>query len=296
MQERLVQSIYTDMESSGNRWYSHPLVNVLSLAIGVVGILLASFFYLKSKASREPYFYLEPERTILVNRDLAIGQKLAVSYDGYTGATGDITAVQCYFWNAGGTPIHSQDVLEPIAVALPVGNEILEAAVIRQSRPSIVDFRVTSEVGGDGKRTNTASIRFKILEKGDGASLQIVYAGGPEVPIQFSGAIEGAAIQQLKKPGEESALKHVRLDRWRIVTTIMGLSGLIFIPVSIFLFRLRERLTADIPIGLAIRSSFHIFAHSGIWELIFFFLLGGVMSAYIPLLLHPGVPPTLTPH
>jgi hypothetical protein len=64
------------MIDSSSRWYNHPIVNIFSLVVGLIGVLLASIFYYESRAEREPYYSLEPERTVLVNRALAVGDKL----------------------------------------------------------------------------------------------------------------------------------------------------------------------------------------------------------------------------
>ena len=187
------------MTESTQHWYTHPAVNIVSLTLAAGGVLLAIFFYLQSRSYREPYFYLEPERTVLVNRELAIGEKLTVSYAGFANPNGDITAFQCYFWNAGTSPIHAQDVLQPIQVVLQPGTHVLDAGVLRQSRSDIVQFRVSPDLAPDGKPTNTASLSFKIVEKGDGAALQIVYAGGPKAAVHFTGTMEGATIRQMEK-------------------------------------------------------------------------------------------------
>src|SRR6266851_1900706 len=103
----------------------HPIVKVFEFILACLGVVLAVVFYNESRFRKEPYFYVDPTRSILVNRELAIGQKLSVTFDGRAAQHGDITAIQCYFWNAGRAPIHSADTLQPVRLALEAGSEIL---------------------------------------------------------------------------------------------------------------------------------------------------------------------------
>jgi len=178
----------------------HPGFRMFEFLLALLGTLLAIFFYYQSKSRKEPYFYVDPTRNILVSRELSIGDKLTVTFDGRPAPRGDITAMQCYFWNAGRTAIHGIDTLQPIKLRLDPGNEILDVSVIRQSRPDIMQFRVVADRNPDGTFSNTASISFAILEQDDGVSLQILYVGGPQVALTFSGAIEGAKIKRLPRP------------------------------------------------------------------------------------------------
>lgn len=182
----------------------HPLFHWISLAIGIIGIALAVVFYLDSVRERLPTFYVSPSRSIIVDRQLSIGDKLQVSYEGYPLKADRIAAVQCQFWNAGSEPIHggsgNGNILKPIKIELSEGSEILDIKVIKQSRPEIVNFRVDPEKTLSGGRIGIADIHFDILEKDDGATIQIIFAGEPTTPIMFTGGIEGATIQPLKIP------------------------------------------------------------------------------------------------
>src|ERR1700730_7863875 len=86
------------------RVLDHPGFRLFESVLAVLGIVLAIFFYYQSRFRREPYFYVDPTRNILVNRELAIGDKLSVTFAGRPTQHGDITAMQCYFWNAGRAP------------------------------------------------------------------------------------------------------------------------------------------------------------------------------------------------
>jgi hypothetical protein len=280
------------MTDSGQRWYNHPVVNGLSLIFGVGGILLGAIFYIESRAYREPYYYLEPERTILVNRELAIGGKLTVSYAGYASPAGDITAVQCYFWNAGASPIHGQDILQPIKLVLGPGTQILDAAIIRESRPEIVQFRVAPDLTSDGKPTNSASISFRILEKSDGATLQVVYAGGPKASVLFTGVIEGANINPMKRAMAEASSTDSWARRFFGVLGVVVLVGAFALGATIPVLMVIEAVKSSPSPRAALTAlrSYRIGRILAIEICLLIFIFGDYYFIMIP---HPAVPSIL---
>ena len=262
------------MADSSKYWYNHPSVNAVSLLVGLVGVLLAIIFYYKSKAEREPYFSFDPQRTVLVNRALAVGDKLTVAYENNP-IVGNISVVQCYFWNDGSKPIHSQDVLEPLKVVLDPGAKILETSVLRQSRPKIVDLHVSPDLALDGKRTNTASVSFLILEKQDGATMQIVYTGDPGVSVKFTGTIEGAEIREVRNVGatltDSSGHPVSRQKMFPKIAVIMVVSVLLGAFGIAIIDALRAQHSPLFAIKSGVRSVFRPAA---------FFFLGAFLSGF----------------
>jgi hypothetical protein len=186
----------------GARWSftSHPAFQLVSLLIGILGVALAFFFYFQGKRERKPLYVLQPTRNIIVNRALAVGKRLTVLYDGQSLEAQNVTAMQCTLWNAGSEPIKASDILVPIRLSLPENTEILDISVIRQSRPSVVNFTAIPEKGPKGERTNAAVLSFSILEKGDGATLQLVYIGPPEAAATIDGTVVGAQVTAVGRP------------------------------------------------------------------------------------------------
>jgi hypothetical protein len=82
------------------RWYTHPAINVASVAIGLVGIVLASYFYLASRRVRQLEFYVSPDRAIVVKSGFS---DLHVLYQNRE-IKEDVTAAQVTIWNAGSSP------------------------------------------------------------------------------------------------------------------------------------------------------------------------------------------------
>jgi hypothetical protein len=94
----------------------------------------------------------------------------------------DVYARQVFVWNAGTESIHAENVLEAIELTIPNGT-ILETRVRRLSRP--LTKLVATPNGNDKVRLN-----WNILERNDGAALDIIYAAPNGGSIQAHGTIE----------------------------------------------------------------------------------------------------------
>jgi hypothetical protein len=277
----------TDANST-KQLLDHPIVKVLEFILACLGVVLAVVFYYQSRFRKEPYFYVDPTRSILVNRELAIGQKLSVTFESRAAQHGDITAMQCYFWNAGRASIHSVDTLQPVKLALEAGNEILDVSVVRQSRPEIMQFRVVADKNSDGSFSNTATVSFNILEQNDGVSLQILYAGNPQAALSFAGAIEGARIKRLPRPldalrdsgARESELRRSSYQVFGLLAAFPVI--LACLPLIDFVFERK----------LAVVSAFYkeILAKKTFWIFYFFWLVLLGLVYYYLFYLYPAVP------
>jgi len=186
---------------------NHPAFQLASFTVGILGFVLACFFYFRGQRERKPVYVVQPIRNIIVNRALAVGQRLAVLYDGRSLEAQNVTALQCTFWNAGGEPIKATDIEIPIKLFLPRGAEILDISVIRQSRPLVVNFTAVADKSQTGERTNSATLNFTILEKGNGATLQLVYIGTPDAAVAIEGAVIGAQVTRVSRPLDSDAPK-----------------------------------------------------------------------------------------
>ncbi len=112
---------------------------------------------------------------------------LTVSYKGNPVGLRGVTAVRLYFWNSGTMPIQRMDILRPIQCVLPDGIEILDAKILSSSR-DVSGFKIAVPNG----TPNILEITFDALEKNDGGSIQLIYAGNRDAPIAFRGVVLGS--------------------------------------------------------------------------------------------------------
>lgn len=162
---------------------------------GIVGILIGCLgvFYSvqKSKYEREPIFLLDSVRTEIINKQIISETSVRVIKSDGTEVTNDLTALRFYFWNDGKKPIKKEDILEPLFLQLSdSSSEIIDYRVLKLSR-DVTGFQLSRD---KLKEKNVLSIDFRILEKDDGITGQIIYSGNPNSMLLMKGTIEGVKV------------------------------------------------------------------------------------------------------
>lgn len=162
------------------RLFSHPLVGLLGSVASVVGLALAIYFYSAARAEPLLTVVVNPVRTPIVQ----VGgvSNLAVLFSGRR-VQGDVTATQIAIWNDGKEPVRESDVLAPVTIRL--GAPILELSIRKVTR-KVCGIHVTST-----SLPGVVAVSWNVLEYGDGAVIQLIYAGSPRVPIDATGTIIG---------------------------------------------------------------------------------------------------------
>jgi hypothetical protein len=181
------QNIAAPIHQSGILLFfaSHPFLSAVGSICSAVSVPLALFLYFVPHERRQLYYSVAPNRSIVVNRDSA--SQLKASFDGKE-ITDDITIAQLVLWNDGNSSIKPEHVLEQLAVKVGDGNTAILDAVIRKQSRNAIGFGIGDPLAS---RNGILPLAWKILEGGDGALIQITYAGGPDVPIQVTGTVEG---------------------------------------------------------------------------------------------------------
>ncbi len=204
------------------RFFGNPLVGFLGSVASIVGLILAVFFYLESREAPELTYHLHPIRTSVVKAGEA--SDLLISHKGKE-IKGNVSAAQVAIWNAGKKPIKREEILLPIVISTEGGQPVLEAKIRRMSRP-LIGFTLDNTRLHEGK----VIVGWRILERGDGAIIQMIYAGDQEVPLRVSGSVVGQnKLVQLVYSGklrspEEQYNRNARIDRiLGTVTLVMSL-------------------------------------------------------------------------
>jgi len=176
------------------RYYLYMLNLDQWLALGglvtaLLGIIAAYVFYLKGKREPSPWCSVHPLRIHIVDTAQTKIEGLEVRHNGVIISDRNITATTIFFGNRGNAPIRSVDVLVPLTIRFPDDTEILDVRVIQASRP-ICGFMVGPIDSGG----HTASLGFDIIERFDGAKIQIIYRGDPDAAITVSGTFVGCML------------------------------------------------------------------------------------------------------
>jgi len=171
--------------------------------IGVTGLSLALYFHAMSVQERVPLFYIGSRATI-VDASIPAPSQVQVVYRGRPVGATNVVAVVIYVWNDGRMPIRAADVLEPISIQLDKSCEILESRILKISRNVTKFVQVVPESAKWESAKYIQPISFDILEKGDGAAIQIIYAGKSDAAISLAGTIVGAGSPRILSKEKQS--------------------------------------------------------------------------------------------
>lgn len=183
MQARIKRSPATDwFDVRLKRFFANPWVGGIGTLASVAGLLLAIYFYLEAKEFRRLGIFVDPAKAAIVKAGQT--SRLATSYDGEQ-VLDDITAAQVTIWNYGKLSIRSENVLDHISLVVDKAR-VLEVAVRNVTR-DVTGFVVRV----NPKDAHRIDISWNILESGDGAVIQVIYAGNAAAEIMPRGIIEG---------------------------------------------------------------------------------------------------------
>lgn len=162
----------------------NPWLTISSVLVGIVGLILAIGFYLKSRKMKIPCY---ASRSINVVRDLI--SKFETLEIRYSGATiENLTITKLAFWNAGQETINNSDIAsaDPLLVRAKEEYKILDAKVI-YARNAPNQFSIALE-----ESQKLLSLSFDYLDREEGAVIQIIHTGTENDHIEVSGTIKGA--------------------------------------------------------------------------------------------------------
>lgn len=237
----------------------------------VVGFVLAYYWHAQSVLERTPTYQVSPQRVRLVDTSVPVPSQLQVLYRGKD-LNKNVTALTLYLWNDGKLPIKAEDVLQPLEVQLDPDSEILDARILRVSRP------VTKFAKGEvlESKKNSLPLSLAILEKGDGAALQIIYTGKPDAAVSVLGTIIGAGEPRKAKISDVKLARtrhEVRAEQTKISYAAMAFGMVSTTAAGLLLFSLRRRPTDD-PRRRSIEPLWTILAASAVTLVLGIVLLG----------------------
>ena len=191
----------------------------VGILVGLVGIAVAVYFGLTSRRRRELLFSVNPVRTKVVTSGQATDLK--VSYRDEPLGDTDVTAVQLAIWNAGYESIKKGHIRKEIVVTTKPQVRILEASV-RTGSPD-TGFNLLDST--DSKVQGRVPVSWEILERNEGASIQLLYLGTSEVDILVEGLIEGQGHpkQIVTSSSLKSPQEHLKTRRQQSLWVVISL-------------------------------------------------------------------------
>ena len=163
------------------RWGPGEWIGVIGI---VIGILVSSFTWWASEKTRDLSFRLTTDRAEILKS--GVSSDITAFYKGVE-IRGDLIAYRFVVWNAGREPIRwTEDVLKEVAIQPTGGMKLLEAKVVRASREEI-----GLTVAERTVETNKVVLKWKILERGDGAVIQVLATNVTSPPFLVTGTVVG---------------------------------------------------------------------------------------------------------
>jgi hypothetical protein len=193
------------------------IVDAVSIAIGVIGLILSIYFYRESIKERRPVFLVESVRTSIVSSDSTLSAPLVIRDLFGNEIKEDVTTLTFYFYNKGKESIRKEHVLEKLTLNLNCNCKVLSYKALKISR-KITGINLAKD------SINDAAIRlsFDILEENDGVSAQITYVGSRDAKLTINGIIEGVTQFETVTPTQDNGNK-IDLVKFLLVLTISGL-------------------------------------------------------------------------
>lgn len=212
--------------------FRNPYVAIIGSLTSIVALPLAVYFYFSSLEKTDLTYYVHPARAELISSD---SNKNFVIFYNKTPVKAEVTAVTIAFWNAGKKAIRKTDILKPLEFKLNNKSPILNVKMINKSR-EVVEINIDESK----KKEGMVIVDWNVLEKNDGASIQIIYAGGFAEPVVAEAVVIGqSSPTKVEYPGsiksaDEQYSDYQKQDRK------FGLASLLFGLFMLFVFFVQE--------------------------------------------------------
>jgi hypothetical protein len=161
------------------------LMNVAGLFLGILGIILAVYFYVKS---------IRYKRLFYDARSFQLVSERIASISGFTFRYRDedvrnLSFMRMVVWNSGNDVLHSSDITatDPLRLHFSKATTVLQAPVPFVSHPTN-NVRATL----DPKCRNEVMLSFEYLNPGQGFVLSALFSGTSDDVPCFHGTIKGA--------------------------------------------------------------------------------------------------------
>lgn len=160
------------------------------LLVGLVGVLLATYFFFESQAERQFVFQVLDTPTLIATpADSNIGGIRVVRPDGSL-INNTVWVQKFVVWNPSTLSVKEEHILLPLVFSFRESStEIIDFAITQENRPTISRAKLRR----DDDDQNAVRLDFVILENKDSVVGQITYIGKQDSTLILKGAIEGVA-------------------------------------------------------------------------------------------------------
>jgi hypothetical protein len=168
-----------------------PILNAIFLIIALLSILLAVFFYIKSRKVRYPTYLVR--NVSLVEENIGKIKDIKISYFGSN--VKNLSVARVALWNKGKETINKKDVaqIDPLTISAANGNQLLGIEILYKKNISnnfSIDPIDDAENPGQHLQ-NKLRIDFDYFDKDEGIVLQVFHSGKSSSDILIDGTVKG---------------------------------------------------------------------------------------------------------
>lgn len=169
------------------KFFGNEYFNLISLILGLTGILLAITFYLKSR--RKLRVSYETKSFDLIKDNISKLSGFKATFNGEE--LENLTAVKVIIWNSGNSLLEKNNISTNNPLYLTLNNiEILAAECTTSSDKSNLVIAKLNE-----NHKNRIDLDFEYLDKRQGFVLSILHKGNADNNAKLKGIIKGGSIK-----------------------------------------------------------------------------------------------------
>lgn len=159
---------------------------IINYTVGILGLILAYYFYKKSIRVKEPVYSIRSNN--LISGSVSTLENLNISYKDYS--VSNLTVSKMLFYNRGAETITRKDLetIHPLSISSETC-KILDSTVLQVNNPSNV---LKASYDEDNKNVY---VEFDYLDQNQGTVIQIIHTGLSSEDLKVHGDIIG--VQKL---------------------------------------------------------------------------------------------------
>jgi hypothetical protein len=197
----------------------HDWLGIAGLVVGIIGIVLAIYFYYRSK--RKVRISYTVDRTQLLGGHAnVLPQEVTISYG--DAKINNLTKDNLIIWNSGTEPITRTNIISPTLICLPDDLKLLKISELKSSpSQNHISFLALND-------TQKIHLDFEYLEPRQGFNVELLLTGNGGQPT-LSGVILGMPNGfQHYEPQHPDNILSLTAFSLMFLSGIIGLVGLLF--------------------------------------------------------------------
>jgi hypothetical protein len=186
-------------------------VNIISIFLGVIGIILSVIFYYNGKKEKTISF-LQNGKTALIFDSKNSSPSIKLFQKDSILITKNVYVLTATIWNSGDISILKEDVRKLLSIDLNSDAEILDFKIIKQKELSVANFSLSKV------KENSIGVSWDYFDPKYGFSFQIIYQNNSESNFLLNGKI-------LEVP----SFNYLKEEKIRSNSTILNWDNLFFV-------------------------------------------------------------------